>query len=259
MFYALATRKIDTGDLRYEHTLGDIESLNKKAMDGVFEVSAVSFHAYAHLADQYAVLACGGSVGRNYGPVVVSNKPLRRDRLKRKTVAIPGELTTAALVLRLFEPEINCVVVPFDRILDDMAKGEFEAGLLIHEGQLSYREEGFHKVLDLGEWWQAETDLPLPLGGNIIRRDLGLPLMKEISGHIEESIRYALDHRQEAMKYALEFARGLDPRQVERFVGMYVNDMTLSYGQEGKKAISRLFREAQAKGLIDKAPKLTFV
>ena len=182
MFYALATRKIDTGDLRYEHTLSDIETLNHKAMDGVFEVSAISFHAYAHLSEQYAVLSCGGSVGRNYGPVVVSNKPLRRDRLKRKKVAIPGELTTAALVLHLFDPEIECVDVPFDRILDDMSKGEFEAGLLIHEGQLSYREEGFHKVLDLGEWWQEETGLPLPLGGNVIRRDLGLPLMKEISG-----------------------------------------------------------------------------
>ena len=259
MFYALATRKIDTGDLRYEHTLSDIETLNHKAMDGVFEVSAISFRAYAHLSEQYAILSCGGSVGRNYGPVVVSNKPLRRDRLKRKKVAIPGELTTAALVLHLFDPEIECVDVPFDRILDDMSKGEFEAGLLIHEGQLSYREEGFHKVLDLGEWWQEETGLPLPLGGNVIRRDLGLPLMKEISGHIKESIRYGLDHREEAMEYALEFARGLDPQRADRFVGMYVNDMTLSYGAEGKKAIRRLFREAQKKGLISKAPKLTFV
>jgi len=259
MFYALATRKIDTGGLRYEHTLSDIETLNHKAMDGVFEVSAISFHAYAHLSEQYAILSCGGSVGRNYGPVVVSNKPLRRDRLKRKKVAIPGELTTAALVLHLFDPEIECVDVPFDRILDDMSKGEFEAGLLIHEGQLSYREEGFHKVLDLGEWWQEETGLPLPLGGNVIRRDLGLPLMKEISGHIEESIRYGLDHREEAMEYALEFARGLDPQRADRFVGMYVNDMTLSYGAEGKKAIHRLFREARKKGLISKAPKITFV
>jgi 1,4-dihydroxy-6-naphthoate synthase len=259
MFYALATRKIDTGNLRYKHTLSDIESLNQKALDGVFEVSAISFHAYAYLAEQYAILACGGSVGRNYGPVVVSNKPLRRDRLKKTRVAIPGELTTAALVLRLFEPEIECVSVPFDRILDDMAKGNFEAGLLIHEGQLSYREDGFHKVLDLGEWWLEETGLPLPLGGNVIRRDLDLPLMKEISGHIEESIRYGLEHRQEAMKYALEFARGLDPQRADRFVGMYVNGMTLSYGAEGEKAIRRLFREAHKKGLIPTEPKVSFV
>ena len=259
MFYALATRKVDTGDLSYEHTLSDIETLNRKAMDGEFDVSAVSFHAYAHLHDMYALLSCGGSVGRNYGPVVVSPKPLRRDRLSRKRVAVPGELTTAFLVLRLFNPDIEYEVVPFDRIEEELNRGEFDAGLLIHEGQLSYREEGFHKVVDLGEWWLQHTGLPLPLGGNIIRRDLGTTLMKQVSGHIAESIRYGLEHRQEAMEYALEFARGLDEQHANRFVGMYVNELTLDYGAEGRKAIRKLFSEAHNKGLIPKPKSLTFV
>ena len=259
MFYALATRKIDTEELRYSHTLADIETLNRKAMDGEFEVSAISFHAYAYLADQYAVLSCGGSLGRNYGPIVVAPKPLRVDRFARKKVAIPGTLTTAFLVLRLFAPDIAYEVVPFDRILEELPNGEFDAGLLIHEGQLSYREMGFHKVLDLGEWWQAETGLPLPLGGNVIRRDLGMPLMKRVSRHIAESIQYGLEHRQEAMEYAMEFARGLDLQRADRFVGMYVNDLTLDYGAEGRKAIRTLLRQGHQSGLIPKPPRIDFV
>ncbi len=259
MFYALATRKIDTGELDYQHTLADIETLNRKAMDGVYEVSAVSFHAYAYLADKYAILKCGGSLGRNYGPVVVSTKPITRDKLAETRVAIPGELTTAFMVLRLFAPDISYEVVPFDRILEEMTRGEFDAGLLIHEGQLTYRDMGFHKVLDMGEWWQEETGLPLPLGGNAIRRDLGRPLMRRISGHIAESIRYGLEHRKEAMEYALEFARDLDEKRADRFVGMYVNDLTLDYGVDGRKAVRKLFREGHKNGLIPSSPKVDFI
>lgn len=259
MFYALATRKIDTGNIEYQHVLGDIEHLNRKAIEGVYEVSAVSFHAYAYLAENYALLSSGGSVGRNYGPVLVAPKPLRRDRLGTKTVVVPGELTTACLVLRLFSPNIQFEVLPFDEIEQSLDRGEYDAGLLIHEGQLTYRDQGFHKVLDLGEWWMQRTGLPLPLGGNVIRRDLGLPLMGEISKHIAESIRYGLDNRKEAMDYALEFARGLDGSRADRFVGMYVNDMTLDYGAEGRKAIRLLLSEANKKGLIPKIGKLTFV
>lgn len=259
MFYALATRKVETGDISYEHILDDIETLNRKAMEGAYEVSAVSFHAYAHMSDKYALLSSGGSVGRNYGPVLVSSKLLSKDQLAGKRIAVPGELTTACLVLRLFNPEIVCEVVRFDKIQEELARGAFDAGLLIHEGQLSYRQEGFHKVLDLGEWWLQQTDLPLPLGGNVIRRDLGEPLMKVVSGHIAESIRYGLDHRHEAMEYALEFARGLDKQSADRFVGMYVNELTLDYGVEGKAAISKLFSEAYKKDLIPKPQKLAFI
>ena len=259
MFYALATRKIDTGELNYQHTLADIETLNRKAMKGIYEVSAVSFHAYAYLADKYAILKCGGSLGRNYGPVVVSTKPITRDKLAETRVAIPGELTTAFMALRLFAPDISYEVVPFDRILEEMTRGEFDAGLLIHEGQLTHRDMGFHKVLDMGEWWQEETGLPLPLGGNAIRRDLGRPLMRRISGHIAESIRYGLEHRKEAMEYALEFARDLDEERADRFVGMYVNDLTLDYGVDGRKAVRKLFREGYKNGLIPSAPKVDFV
>ena len=259
MFYALATRKIDTRDLVYEHTLSDIETLNRKALEGEFEVSAISFHAYAYLDDRYALLASGGSVGRNYGPIVVSTRNLTPESLRAVEVAVPGELTTAFLALRLFEPAIRSRVVPFDRILEGLERGEFDAGLLIHEGQLSYRDLGFRKVLDLGEWWQEETGLPLPLGGNIIRRDLGRPLMKQIAGDIQDSIRYALEHRREALEYALEFARGLDPRRADRFVGMYVNELTLDYGEDGRRGIRTLLGRARDRGLIPKLPEIEFV
>jgi 1,4-dihydroxy-6-naphthoate synthase len=212
MFYALATRKIDTGDLNYIHQLSDIETLNRKALEGEFEVSAISFHAYAYLADKYVLLSCGASMGKNYGPIVVSNKPLQPKNLIEKTVAIPGKLTTAFLALRLFEPNVKFEVVPFHKILDEVLKGKYDAGLLIHEGQLTYREMGLHKVLDLGEWWLQETGLPLALGGNIIRRDLGQATMQRISDDIRKSIQYGLDHREEAMEYAIQFSRVYGPR-----------------------------------------------
>src|SRR5436190_2429711 len=208
MFYALATRKIDTGDLNYIHTLNDIETLNRKAMKGEYEVSAVSFHAYAYLADKYALLSCGASMGNNYGPIVVSGKPMQPQALAEKVVAVPGALTTAFLALRLFEPNVKHEIVPFDRILEDVQKGKYEAGLLIHEGQLTYREMGLHKVVDLGEWWLEKTNLPLPLGGNVIKRSLGQPLMTQICSDIKKSIQYGLDHRDEGMAYAAQFSRG---------------------------------------------------
>ena len=259
MFYALATRKIDTGELNYIHLLSDIETLNRKALEGQFEVSAVSFHAYAHMADKYALLSCGASIGRNYGPVVVSGKPMRAESLVNRTVAIPGTLTTAFLVLRLFEPNVQFTVVAFDKILDQVQRGKFSAGLLIHEGQLTYREMGLHKVLDLGEWWLEHTGLPLPLGGNVIKRDLGKTLMNRVALDIRKSIQYGLDHREEALAYALHFARGMDPQRVDRFIGMYVNELTLDYGAEGQEAVRRLLDEAYSKNLIPKPVVLEFV
>jgi 1,4-dihydroxy-6-naphthoate synthase len=259
MFYALATKKIDTGELNYIHTLGDIETLNRKAMKGEYDVSAVSFHAYAYMADKYALLSCGASMGKNYGPIVVSGKPMRAKSLVNKVVAIPGTLTTAFLALRLFEPEIQHKVVAFDKILDEVQKGKFEAGLLIHEGQLTYREMGLHKVLDLGEWWQKETDLPLPLGGNVIKRDLGKRMMERVASDIKKSIQYGLDHREEAMDYAIQFSRGLDTQRVDRFIGMYVNDLTLDYGTQGKQAVRKLLQEAYKKKIIPERVPLEFV
>jgi len=259
MFYALATRKIDTGDLNYVHVLSDIETLNRKALEGEYEVSAVSFHAYAYMADKYALLSCGASMGRNYGPIVVSGKPIRPDSLASKSVAIPGTLTTAFLTLRLFEPEIQFHVVPFDKILDQVREGKYDAGLLIHEGQLTYRELGLHKVLDLGEWWLGITGLPLPLGGNVIKRDLGPALMKQVAEDIRRSIQYGLDHREEAMAYAIQFSRGLDLQRADRFVGMYVNDLTLDYGEEGREAVRRLLHEAYKKKIIPQRIALEFV
>src|SRR5947207_8138879 len=259
MFYAMATKKIDTGDLNYIHTLSDIETLNRKAMKGEYEVSAISFHAYAYMSDKYALLSCGASMGQNYGPIVVSGKPIRAKSLVNTTVAIPGTLTTAFLALRLFEPDIQYKVVPFDKILDEVQKGNYDAGLLIHEGQLTYREMGLHKVLDLGEWWLKETALPLPLGGNVIKRDLGKKMMERVAQDIKTSIQYALDHREEAMDYAIQFSRGLDTQRVDRFIGMYVNDLTLDYGSEGKQAVKKLLQEAYRKKIIPERVALDFI
>ena len=259
MFYALATRKIDTRELNYIHTLSDIETLNKKAMKGEYEVSAVSFHAYAYMADKYALLSCGASMGKNYGPIVISGKPMRAKSLANKVVAIPGTLTSAFLTLRLFEPEVQYKVVPFDKILDEVQKGKYDAGLLIHEGQLTYREMGLHKVIDLGQWWLKQTGLPLPLGGNVIKRDLGQKLMERIGTDIRKSIQYGLDHREEAMAYAIQFSRGLDIPHVDRFIGMYVNDLTLDYGSEGRQAVRKFLQEAYKKKIIPEKVSLDFV
>jgi 1,4-dihydroxy-6-naphthoate synthase len=259
MFYALATRKLDTGDLNYVHTLSDIETLNRKAMKGEYEVSAISFHAYAYMADKYALLSCGASMGKNYGPIVVSGRPMRAKSLASKVVAVPGTLTSAFLTLRLFEPDVQHQVVPFDKILDEVQKGNYDAGLLIHEGQLTYRKMGLHKVIDLGQWWLKQTGLPLPLGGNVIKRSLGTKLMERVAQDIRNSIQYGLDHREEAMAYAIQFSRGLDTQDVDKFIGMYVNELTLDYGSEGRQAVRKLLQEACKKKIIPDRVVVEFV
>jgi 1,4-dihydroxy-6-naphthoate synthase len=259
MFYALATHKIDTGELNYIHLLNDIETLNKKALAEEYEVSAVSFHAYAYLAEKYALLSCGASMGNNYGPIVVSGKPIQPQALADKVVAVPGALTTAFLALQLFAPTVKSEIVPFDRILEDVQRGKYEAGLLIHEGQLTYRELGLHKVVDLGEWWLEKTQLPLPLGGNVIKRSLGQKLMEQISTDIRKSIQYGLDHRQEAIDYAIQFSRGLDMQKADRFIGMYVNELTLDYGENGREAVRVLLSEAHKQKIIPEKVALDFV
>jgi 1,4-dihydroxy-6-naphthoate synthase len=211
------------------------------------------------MADKYALLSCGASMGKNYGPIVISGKPMRAKSLANRVVAIPGTLTSAFLTLLLFEPEVQYEVVAFDKILDEVHKGNYDAGLLIHEGQLTYREMGLHKVIDLGQWWLKQTGLPLPLGGNVIKRDLGQNLMERIGQDIRKSIQYGLDHREEAMDYAIQFSRGLDMSHVDRFIGMYVNDLTLDYGSEGRQAVRKLFQEAYKKKIIPERVSLDFI
>jgi 1,4-dihydroxy-6-naphthoate synthase len=255
MFYGLASHNVDTGGIVVDQVLADIETLNRAAFDGKYEVTAVSFHAYAHLADKYALLAHGASMGDNYGPIVVAAEDSGRgsggDGVKGRLVAIPGTLTTAYLALRLYEPDFKYIVVPFDEIQQAVLDGRAEAGLLIHEGQLTYQDEGLRRIVDLGEWWSERTGgLPLPLGGNIIRRDLGPELIRRVSKMLHDSIAYALSHRAEAVEYAEQFGRGLDREQTDQFVGMYVNDLTLGYGERGRLAVERLMAEAFEKGLI---------
>jgi 1,4-dihydroxy-6-naphthoate synthase len=258
MFYGLASGGIDTGGLEIGQVLADIETLNRAAFEGTYEVTAVSFHAYAHLADRYALLPHGASMGDRYGPMVVTRRD-GPDSVKGRRVAIPGTLTTAYLALRLHEPSFEYVVVPFDRIQQAVVEGHVDAGLLIHEGQLTYEDDGLKKVVDLGEWWAERTDgLPLPLGGNIIRRDLGPELIARVSRLLHESIAYALAHRQEAVEYAQQFGRGLDKARTDRFVGMYVNDLTLAYGDRGRRAVERLMTEAFERGLIPKRVPIEF-
>jgi 1,4-dihydroxy-6-naphthoate synthase len=252
MFYGLASGKVPTGDVEIEHVLSDIETLNRAAFEGKYEISAVSFHAYAHLADRYILLPHGASMGDRYGPVLVSREALPPG-LEGVRVAIPGTLTTAFLALRLYAPNVEWEVMPFDQIQEAVHAGTVRAGLLIHEGQLTYAEEGLRKVVDLGEWWADRTGgLPLPLGGNVIRRDLGPALIARLSRMLHDSIAYALDHREEAVAYAMQFGRGLDQEKTDRFVGMYVNELTLQYGDRGREAVFRLLGEAGEKGLIPK-------
>jgi 1,4-dihydroxy-6-naphthoate synthase len=251
MFHALANGKIDTGDLQFVHELQDIETLNRRAMRGELEVSAVSIHAYAHLLDKYALLPTGCSMGDKYGPMVVARRPMSIEELKKVKIAIPGTMTTAFLTLRLLLPSgFEYDVVPFDQIIGVVASGKYDAGLIIHEGQLTFQNQGLHLVVDLGVWWQEKTGLPLPLGGNVVRRDLGPELMHRISEYIKQSIRYSLDHRQEALQYALKYARDMDVSLADKFVGMYVNDWTLDYGVRGREAVRRLLEEAHKAGII---------
>jgi 1,4-dihydroxy-6-naphthoate synthase len=258
MFYGLASGAVDTGGIEVDQVLSDIETLNRAAFEGKYEVTAVSFHAYAHLADKYALLPHGASMGDNYGPIVVARGDGAKE-VKGRTIAIPGTLTTAYLTLRLYEPDFEHVVVPFDQIEQFVAAGQADAGLLIHEGQLTYAEHGLRKVVDLGEWWNARTGgLPLPLGGNIIRRDLGPEMIRKVSRLLHDSIAYALAHRREAVDYAQQFGRGLDKDRTDRFVGMYVNDLTLGYGERGRQGVERLMSEAFDKGLIPRRVPLEF-
>lgn len=250
MFYALATGKVDSGPYRFHHHLEGIEQLNQAAAQGRFEVTAVSIHAYAYLHDRYALLNTGASMGEGYGPLVVSMSELALRDLPGLVVAVPGLQTSAYLALKLMEPGIVPKVMPFDRIMEEVIAGGVPAGLLIHEGQLSYRRHHLHQVVDLGEWWRQATGLPLPLGGNAIRRDLGPQAMAEISGILAASIRYGLEHRDEALAYALGFGRGLSAAEGDRFVSMYVNDRTLDYGEDGRKAVQEFLDRGYAAGLI---------
>jgi len=258
MFYALAADKLSTGDYRFSHHLEDIETLNRKALKGEYDVTALSIHAYAYVAGRYALLPSGASMGDRYGPIVVSGEAWAPQELRGRRVAIPGTMTTAYLALRLFQPDFLPVVMPFDQIMDAVVRSEVDAGLLIHEGQLTYRQSALQKVVDLGEWWHDRTGLPLPLGGNGIRRDLGPEHIREISRLIRESIRYALDHRKDALDHALKFARGLNPQDADCFVGMYVNQRTLDYGEDGRRAVRLLLEEAYAGGLIPDRVQIEF-
>jgi 1,4-dihydroxy-6-naphthoate synthase len=259
MFYGLATNKVRVPGLKFTHTLTDIETLNRKAMEGVYDVSAISFHAYPYVQDKYALMSCGGSMGEQYGPMVVATRAMGLEELKGIKVAVPGTMTTAYLWLKLFSPAIETAVVPFDQIIPELVAGKYEAGLIIHEGQLTYESSGLSKVLDLGKWWHELTGLPLPLGGNAIRRSLGKELIATVNQALRESIQYGLDHREEALAYAMQFARDLDTQKADRFVGMYVNERTLDYGADGKEAVTRLLDMGHRAGIIPHPPNVEFV
>ncbi|HEY7425069.1 MAG TPA: MqnA/MqnD/SBP family protein [Gemmataceae bacterium] len=260
MFYALAHDKLDTGDLQFRHVLQDIETLNRRALRGELEVTAISIHAYAALLDKYALLPSGCSMGDRYGPMVVARRPLTIEQLKTARIAVPGTMTTAFLTLRLLQPDgFTYEVMPFDHILNAVADGRFDAGLIIHEGQLTFQNQGLQLVVDLGVWWQEKTGLPLPLGGNVVRRDLGSETMRTISRLLKESIRYSLEHRDAALEYALRYARDMDKALADRFVGMYVNDWTLDYGERGREAVRRLLQEGHHAGIIPNPVNVEFV
>jgi len=260
MFYALATNKIETGPFEFEHVLKDIQTLNEEARKGTYDVTAISFHAYAYVADKYALLPHGASIGDNYGPIVVANEDLDPSELSKVKIAVPGKLTSAFLALSICVPDFKYEVVPFDEIIDAVTEGRCDAGLLIHEGQLFYNNLGLHKVLDLGEWWHKYTGgLPLPMGGNVIRRDLGKEAISEVSDLLKESIQYSLANREDALQYAMQFARDMDPALADRFVAMWVNDLTLDYGERGREAVRRLLAEGHERGIIPHAVDVQFV
>jgi 1,4-dihydroxy-6-naphthoate synthase len=260
MFYALAHDKLDTGDLVFRHQLQDIETLNRRALNGELEVTAISIHAYAYLLEKYALLPSGCSMGDRYGPMVVARRDMKIDELRQCKIAVPGTMTTAFLALKLLLPGgFAHEVVPFDQILNAVAAGKFDAGLIIHEGQLTFQNQGLKLIVDLGVWWGEKTGLPLPLGGNVVRRDLGTETMKQISRLLKESIRYSLDHRQDALTYALQYARDMDRGLADKFVGMYVNDWTLDYGPRGRAAVAKLLEAAHGAGIIPHPVTVAFV
>jgi 1,4-dihydroxy-6-naphthoate synthase len=259
MFYGLATNKVRVPGLRFTHKLCDIETLNRDAQQGVYDVTAISFHAYPYIQNDYALMSCGGSVGDGYGPMVVSTRSFSTTEIKSKKIAVPGKLTTAYLALQLFAPGIEVEVVPFDQIIPQILEGKYEAGLIIHEGQLTYDKSGLHRIVDLGKWWQKVTGLPLPLGGNVIRRSLGPEMMASVTQALRESIQYAIDHRDEALSYAMQFARDLDTQLADKFVGMYVNDRTLDYGDDGREAVRRLLDMGHKAGIIPAEPRVDWI
>jgi len=258
MFYALAEGKVDAEDVEYVHELQDIETLNQRAMRGELEVTAVSIHAYAYISDRYALLPHGASMGDRYGPKLVARSPMSRSDVRGKRIAVPGPLTSAYLALRLYEPDFEPVFTPFDQIDDAVLKGEVDAGLLIHEGQLTYGSQGLHLIADMGEWWFDETGLPLPLGGNVIRKDLGDELTRKVSRHLRASIAYGLDHRDKALDHAMRYARGLERSDADTFVGMYVNEWTLDYGVRGREAIRQFLDRGVVSGIIPKPVVVEF-
>ncbi len=259
MFYGLATNKIDTGKLKFEHTLKDIQSLNEDAKNEVYDVTAISFHAYAYVSDKYALLPHGASIGDKYGPIVVTREPRSAEDIGKMKIAVPGEMTSAYLALRLYNQDFEHVVVPFDEIIDEVKRGRVDAGLLIHEGQLFYKEIGLDKVLDLGEWWFEKTGLPLPMGGNVIKRSLGEDLMKEVSKYLKQSIEFSLNNREDALAYAMQFARDMSPELADRFVAMWVNNLTLDYGERGREGVRRFLQEGYEKGIIKNKVDIEFV
>ncbi|MBZ5629230.1 MAG: ABC transporter substrate-binding protein [Acidobacteriia bacterium] len=259
MFYGLATNKVRVPGLKFSHTLCDIETLNRKAMEAVYDVTAISFHAYPYIQEKYALMSCGGSVGEGYGPMIVAAKAYSIAEIKSKRIAVPGKLTTAYLALKLFAPQIETEVVPFDQIIPQVLEGKHDAGLIIHEGQLTYAKSGLHRVIDLGKWWRDKQGLPLPLGGNAIRRDLGAETMARVSDAVRRSIQHALDHREQALEYARQFARDLEPQMADRFVGMYVNERTLDYGEDGRAAAALLLHMGWQAGIIPQEPRVEFL
>jgi len=258
MFYGLATNKLDTGSLSFTHVLKDIQTLNEEAFRGTYDVTAVSFHAYAYIADKYLLLPHGASIGDNYGPILVSREPAKAADISTLKIAVPGTLTSAFLALRIFNADFKYEVIPFDKIIDAVKSGQCDAGLLIHEGQLFYESIGLHKVLDLGEWWHERTGLPLPMGGNAIRRELGPEIIREVSHCLSESIRYSLANREDALAYAMQFARDMNTDLADRFVGMWVNDLTLDYTDRGREAVQRLLMEGFERGIIPNRPNVEF-
>jgi 1,4-dihydroxy-6-naphthoate synthase len=254
MFYALAKGKVGSPTVEFQHHLSDIETLNRQAMEGKWDVTAVSFHVFPYITARYSLMPCGGSLGDGYGPIVVSGQEMPPSELRGKRIAVPGTLTTSYLVMKIYEPEFEAIVTPFDQIMDAVKEGGEDAGILIHEGQLTYGSEGLHCVVDLGQWWKDKFGLPLPLGANAIRKDLPPPVQEEATALLRNSIRYALDHRAEAMAYALQFARDMEAPLADRFVGMYVNDYSLDYGPLGRRAIQTLFRLGYEKGLYSEKP-----
>jgi 1,4-dihydroxy-6-naphthoate synthase len=260
MFYGLATNKVRVPGYKFTHTLTDIEALNHRAMtDQYYDVTAISFHAYPYVQDNYTLMACGGSVGDGYGPMIVAARNYSLSDVKKLRIAVPGTLTTAYLTLKLFAPDIETVTVDFDKIIPAVLAGEFDAGLIIHEGQLTYGRDGLSKILDLGVWWNKQTGLPLPLGGNAIRRSLGHDVQMVTTNALRESIEHALDHREAALEYAMQFARDLDPSMANRFVGMYVNERTLNYGDDGREAIRQLLDMGYERGIIPRKANVDFV